>query len=227
MCSKIFCRDHFRYESHSCPNSYQKDIQVPICPLCDKPVAVKRGQLPDIRVGQHIDLDCESDPAIKKRNAIYKNKCSVKGCKQKELMPLLCDGCGLNHCLKHRHFSDHNCKPSPNSKVSKSGSAALQRLNQNKNSSALNPHSDRLRSSSPRNRSNNRDVYAVQGNYSEDEALARALQQSLIETNKNSNESSSLAQKPSTQEQEDRNLAEAIAQSQRVLNRNKDKCNIS
>jgi hypothetical protein len=141
-------------------------------------------------------------------------------------MPLLCDGCGLNHCLKHRHFSDHNCKPSQNGKVSKSGSAALQRFNQNKNTS-VNPHSNQLKSSSPRNRSNNRDVFAVQGNYSEDEALARALQQSLIETNKNSNESSSLAQKPSTQEQEDRNLAEAIAESERVFNRNKDKCNIS
>lgn len=37
------------------------------------------------KVGEHIDRDCQSDPAVKKRNAFI-NKCSVKGCKQKEVL---------------------------------------------------------------------------------------------------------------------------------------------
>jgi hypothetical protein len=163
---------------------------------------------------------------MKKRNAIFKNKCSVKGCKQKELMPLLCSDCGLNHCLKHRHSADHDCKPSANSKVSKSGSAALRRLNQTKNNSIVS-QSDQSRANPQRIRSLNNDIYSVQGNYSEDEALARALQQSMLETNKNTNQTSNLAQKSSSQEQEDRNLAEAIAASQRDVNKNKDKCSVS
>lgn len=38
------------------------------------------------------------------------NRCSVKGCKQKEVVPVICDQCKLNHCLKHRHPTDHSCK---------------------------------------------------------------------------------------------------------------------
>ena len=38
-----------------------------MCPLCNIPIPVKRGEPPDIRVGQHIDTDCQSDPAKEKR----------------------------------------------------------------------------------------------------------------------------------------------------------------
>ena len=47
-CSETFCVGHYHYQGHSCPNSYLKDVQVPVCPLCNQPVPVKRGQLPDI-----------------------------------------------------------------------------------------------------------------------------------------------------------------------------------
>lgn len=56
-----------RYEDHNCTSSYKKDVQVPVCPLCNKPVPVPRGQLADIKVGEHIDRDCQSDPAKNKR----------------------------------------------------------------------------------------------------------------------------------------------------------------
>lgn len=44
-----------------------QDIQVPVCPLCNTPIPVKRGEMPDIKVGEHIDRDCKSDPAQRKR----------------------------------------------------------------------------------------------------------------------------------------------------------------
>lgn len=44
-----------------------QDVQVPVCPLCNTPVPVRRGQMPDVVVGEHIDRDCKSDPAQRKR----------------------------------------------------------------------------------------------------------------------------------------------------------------
>lgn len=36
---------------------------MPVCPLCNTPVPVRRGEMPDAVVGEHIDRDCRSDPA--------------------------------------------------------------------------------------------------------------------------------------------------------------------
>lgn len=104
--------------------------------------------MPDIKVGEHIDRDCKSDPAQRKRKVhiisffgvffnpanslkvsihfnfsyfqIFTNKCSKGGCKQKEMMRVTCDQCHLNFCLKHRHPLDHDCKTDGNP-LSKSG----------------------------------------------------------------------------------------------------------
>ena len=40
---------------------------------------------------------------------IFTNKCQKPGCKQKEMMKVICDQCHKNYCLKHRHPLDHNC----------------------------------------------------------------------------------------------------------------------
>ncbi|XP_066998907.2 AN1-type zinc finger protein 2A isoform X2 [Anabrus simplex] len=108
-CQSIFCREHISYINHNCPSSYKKDVQVPVCPLCNIPIPGKRGEQPDIAVGAHIDDDCQSDPA-KNRRKIFTNKCSVKGCKGKEIVPITCGDCKLNFCLKHRHPADHQCE---------------------------------------------------------------------------------------------------------------------
>ncbi|XP_023008307.1 AN1-type zinc finger protein 2A isoform X3 [Maylandia zebra] len=118
-CQEIFCKDHITYANHKCTSSYKKDIQVPVCPLCDTPIPVKRGEMPDIKVGEHIDRDCKSDPAQRKRK-IFTNKCSKGGCKQKEMIRVTCDQCRLNYCLKHRHPLDHDCK-TDGKPLSKSG----------------------------------------------------------------------------------------------------------
>ncbi|KPP62106.1 AN1-type zinc finger protein 2A-like, partial [Scleropages formosus] len=68
-CEEIFCKDHITYANHKCTSSYKKDIQVPVCPLCNTPIPIKRGEMPDIKVGQHMDRDCKSDPAQRKRKS--------------------------------------------------------------------------------------------------------------------------------------------------------------
>lgn len=81
---------------------------MPVCPLCNTPVPVRRGEMPDAVVGEHIDRDCRSDPAQRQRK-IFTNKCLKPGCKQKEMMKVICEQCHKNYCLKHRHPLDHDC----------------------------------------------------------------------------------------------------------------------
>lgn len=107
-CSELFCDEHYSYSRHSCPKAYQKDNQVPVCPLCNKPVPVPVGQEPNFIVGTHIDNDCQSDLATNGKR-IFTNLCSMKGCKVKEVIPVVCNDCTLNFCLKHRHPQDHKC----------------------------------------------------------------------------------------------------------------------
>ncbi|XP_030751315.1 AN1-type zinc finger protein 2A-like [Sitophilus oryzae] len=108
-CNLLFCDEHFRYTTHNCKRAYQKDNQVPVCPLCNIPIPVQKGQHPDYVVGSHIDSDCQSDPA-KSRRRVFTNKCSYKRCKNKEVIPVICNECALNFCLKHRHPADHTCE---------------------------------------------------------------------------------------------------------------------
>ena len=95
-CKKKFCVQHWKYEGHNCATPKLKDVQVPVCPLCDKPVPSKPGANPNEAVSRHLDRDCQRD---QKRNP----KCSKVKCKTRELIKVDCDQCGLNFCLKHRH----------------------------------------------------------------------------------------------------------------------------
>jgi hypothetical protein len=54
---------------------------VPVCPLCNKPVPVNRGENPNIKVNEHISQDCHSEKA--RKTSI--SKCSFPGCKGKEV----------------------------------------------------------------------------------------------------------------------------------------------
>ncbi|XP_046912214.2 AN1-type zinc finger protein 2A [Dermatophagoides farinae] len=107
-CEKIYCSEHYMYQAHHCESNRIQDHQVPICPMCNCPVPLKFGESLDEKVGEHIDRNCDGKSNSKTK--VYKNRCSVDGCKQKELMELECDKCGLNHCLRHRHPADHDCR---------------------------------------------------------------------------------------------------------------------
>jgi len=226
-CSKLFCKEHIKYTDHSCENSYKKDFQVPVCPLCNKPVPVPRGQQPDIKVGEHIDRDCQSDPAVAKRKA-YLNRCSLKGCKQKELIPVRCESCRQNFCLKHRHEQDHNCTAvvrgsgagNKTSASVKAGEAAAARMMKTSSSKGQTKPQKTALSSIGRDLDRARQERQQQPRVpqpiprpamSEDEALALAIQASLQDQSKTKPPSPP----QTTQEEEDLALARALAESER------------
>lgn len=231
-CEGIFCKDHITYACHKCTSSYKKDVQVPVCPLCNTPIPIKRGEMPDIKVGEHIDRDCKSDPAQRKRK-IFTNKCSKGGCKQKEMIRVTCDQCHLNYCLKHRHPLDHDCK-TDSKPVSKSGHAALMRAQGATSSSsagsavignstsvgrAARAHTN----SAQRNSASSvapppaQNIIPTSASYqaglTEEQALQRALEMSLAETARHASPTLS------PQEQEDLALAQALAASEEEYQR--------
>lgn len=67
-----------------------QDVQVPVCPLCNTPVPVRREEMPDIVVGEHIDRDCKSDPAQRKRKV-----CTVWLCQVNSVRFLMEPGNGM------------------------------------------------------------------------------------------------------------------------------------
>ncbi|XP_041085593.1 AN1-type zinc finger protein 2A-like isoform X3 [Polyodon spathula] len=197
-CADIFCKDHITYANHKCTSAYKKDVQVPVCPLCNTPIPVSRGEMPDIKVGEHIDGDCKSDPARRKRK-IFTNKCSKGGCKQKEMIKVTCDQCHLNFCLKHRHPLDHECKANGHA-VSKSGTC------RRSVTVVLPPHQqEQQRAISP--------SASLQAGMTEEQALQRALEMSLAESAR------STQQPLSPQEEEDLALAQALAASEEEFSR--------
>ncbi|XP_043250739.1 AN1-type zinc finger protein 2A isoform X2 [Colletes gigas] len=157
-CASIFCTEHVSYINHSCPSAYKKDFQVPVCPLCNTPIPIKRGDPPDIAVGQHIDNECQSD-LRKPGQKIFSNRCSFKGCKIKEIVQVRCSECNENFCLKHRHPTDHTC-------VGQEEAIRRKRL-------------DAVKNNMKANKRNGEIMKSYQGSMSEDEALARALQASM------------------------------------------------
>uniref|UniRef100_A0A8C5U9P1 AN1-type domain-containing protein n=1 Tax=Malurus cyaneus samueli TaxID=2593467 RepID=A0A8C5U9P1_9PASS len=220
-CEQIFCTDHIAYAQHDCTSAYKKDVQVPVCPLCNTPVPVRRGEMPDVVVGEHIDRDCRSDPAQRKRK-IFTNKCLKPGCKQKEMMKVICDQCHRNYCLKHRHPLDHDCSGAGHP-LSKAGHAAVARAQASASkivtASSSGASQPRDSSSSPasarggraaalQTRSTSPPAVMLQNGLSEEEALQRALEMSLAES------AHSSAQPPSTQEEEDLALAQALSASE-------------
>ncbi|KAM9057009.1 AN1-type zinc finger protein 2A isoform 3-T3 [Megaptera novaeangliae] len=72
-CKQDFCKDHFTYAAHKCPFAFKKDVQVPVCPLCNSPVPVKKGEIPDAVVGAHIDGGCKRHPGRRKEEERVKS----------------------------------------------------------------------------------------------------------------------------------------------------------
>lgn len=196
LCKKEFCVDHHKYTAHNCTESYRADAQVPICPLCDQPVPSKRGQPPDLAVNEHMENNCKN-----KKKKIYTNKCSADGCKTKEMIPVLCDSCRQNYCLRHRHPTDHDCK-GPTSAREQALMAALARSKTNSNSSnnsrshssssgsnqqsarrVLSPAFNPVQPTGHVRSEQSSKVSTLQGSMSEEEALSRAMAASMLEVN--------------------------------------------
>ncbi|KAK7792002.1 hypothetical protein R5R35_004205 [Gryllus longicercus] len=241
-CENIFCREHIAYKDHNCSSAYKKDVQVPVCPLCNTPVPLKKGETPDFVVGQHIDNDCQSDPARSKRK-VFNNKCSAKGCKVKEVIPVICNKCKLNFCLKHRHEADHQCEGEAGASRRKAMEAALARQKARNGQSfhhqggGPSGSNSRVLANGPTRSQNNGPFHLqngglshthkssqlrskqratatdVQGSMSEDEALARALALSMQETSQLQNQPNALSNS-NDQITSDFMLAQALAESE-------------
>lgn len=98
-----YSSEHYSYIQHDCPGANRRENQVPVCPMCMKPVPSVKGQ-EDRAVSEHIDQYCKTETKI------YTNSCSFGKCKKRELIPFNCSSCSKNFCLKHRHFDVHDCK---------------------------------------------------------------------------------------------------------------------
>ncbi|EDW04048.1 AN1-type zinc finger protein 2A [Drosophila grimshawi] len=191
-CDKVFCATHYNYERHNCPGAHRKDFQVPICPLCGEPVPTAPGVEPDLTVSQHIDKQCKSDS-----KKIYTNRCHAKGCKRKELIPVQCSQCKLNFCLRHRHTTDHDCQPysasstkTTTSTISSATQGVFKIFSDTRAMAAQ--AAENRRQANPKARgavptvataavAQRNHIQNIQGNMTEDEALAHALALSIME----------------------------------------------
>jgi hypothetical protein len=97
-----FSVNHFQYVNHSCTKALNKDRQVPVCPLCSKPVPIAPGRSHDEVISSHLDNNC-ANPS--KRSF----PCELKGCKKREFVQVNCRDCKNNFCLSHRFQKEHFC----------------------------------------------------------------------------------------------------------------------
>uniref|UniRef100_A0A0K0F7Z9 AN1-type domain-containing protein n=1 Tax=Strongyloides venezuelensis TaxID=75913 RepID=A0A0K0F7Z9_STRVS len=104
-CSECFCGQHIQYTNHKCKKGLEKDNQVPICPMCSKPIPVGKNENIDVKMNHHIDSGCKFSG-----KKIFINSCNMERCKKKELVPIKCDKCRLNYCISHRFPKDHDCE---------------------------------------------------------------------------------------------------------------------
>lgn len=164
----FFSSEHFTYANHSCSAVHQKDVQVPVCPLCDEPIPTDRDTSPDVTVGQHIDEHC-----LVRKTKIFTNKCTFGTCKKKELIPFACSVCQSNFCLAHRHTIDHKCQgpPKQQPRREQQSAAAQAALARQSRQTTISNFFNRQTTSNH--------AQSVQGNMSEDEALAHALALSM------------------------------------------------
>eukprot|EP00055_Hartaetosiga_balthica_P000219 m.135999 g.135999 ORF g.135999 m.135999 type:complete len:306 (-) comp10347_c0_seq1:210-1127(-) len=200
-CHNTFCDEHWRHDNHNCVVQIFEDYQSFTCPVCKNVVRPQRNENPNIAMEAHIASGCKKNKVRKARP----NQCSASGCKVKEVVPMMCDKCNSNFCLRHRHPADHHCKASPSSSKStkpssspssSSSSRALQQQMKNKKKGASSATSRTNHSHNKQGIKLREDTKASQissssqwkeftprttslnGGLSEDEALALAVQQS-------------------------------------------------
>lgn len=61
---------------------------------------------------QPLQHHCQHVPATTQGsdNSDFKHPCSASGCRERELVAVLCPQCRGNYCLQHRHPPDHACE---------------------------------------------------------------------------------------------------------------------
>jgi len=109
LCKNIYCLDHREYKQHNCSQIHmRKDAVVPVCPACHQICVLKKGEDPQERLSAHLLAGCpdEAKTVIQQK----KTTCSFRNCHGGELLPVVCNDCHMNFCLKHRFPTAHKCK---------------------------------------------------------------------------------------------------------------------
>jgi len=122
-CRQTFCLDHRKYKSHQC-RSAPLDVTVPQCPMCSQIISISNNEDINRVVEEHISQGC---PPIRS-NPNRTHRCSQKGCKKGEFVPVICKGCHKNYCFNHRLVQDHTCI---SSKLTEKKTAAISHININ------------------------------------------------------------------------------------------------
>ncbi|KAI0947245.1 hypothetical protein AcV7_009716 [Taiwanofungus camphoratus] len=114
-CDQAFCGEHFLPELHKCDkfDVNRHDRIAPSCPLCNTPVAIPRGQDPNIRMEVHISSEC-SVMTGKTGKKSSTPTCARAKCGKVLFAPILCDKCKQQFCPQHRFPNTHTCVPPPN-----------------------------------------------------------------------------------------------------------------
>ena len=107
-CSKYYCSEHFKYESHNCEEAFKFNFKIPTCQHCNQPVEFKRGKDLDLCLAEHLQK-CSLTGHTAKQS---KSKCHYKHCKSKEIFVFECDSCSHSYCTKHRVPEVHSCSTS-------------------------------------------------------------------------------------------------------------------
>uniref|UniRef100_A0A1B0C3H8 AN1-type domain-containing protein n=1 Tax=Glossina palpalis gambiensis TaxID=67801 RepID=A0A1B0C3H8_9MUSC len=227
-CGKEYCCDHFHYERHNCKTGIRKDFQVPLCPLCNEPVPTAPGVEPDVTVSQHIDQQCKSET-----KKIFTNRCSFKNCKRKELIPVFCSQCKRNFCLRHRHTADHVCdsQNTVNQQRNCANAAELRRTQKppsNLFNANFKPNAHPVRTTATDHLTNGSvGVQNIQGNMSEDEALARAIALSILELDESNNRDHRNAVDAAQTQRPNNNTSVPVGGRDNQPTNSKDKCSLS
>ncbi|KAL7746018.1 hypothetical protein RI367_008672 [Sorochytrium milnesiophthora] len=109
-CKHVYCQEHWKPAAHSCPDQ-PAGVVVPVCPLCDNPVPLARGDDPNAAVDAHIRRNCAVRTSVSSKPVYAGGRCAADRCAAKCLVPVTCHRCKQNFCLKHRLEADHKCAP--------------------------------------------------------------------------------------------------------------------
>ncbi len=109
-CKEQFCLEHWKVEKsgnsgHKCTKYAPKDTLAILCPVCGKVVPKPPDADANIAVDQHLSRGCHDIEAPSRLG------CNFKECRDKSLVPMVCQQCRRNYCTKHRLMEIHGCPP--------------------------------------------------------------------------------------------------------------------
>ena len=84
-CQKYYCLEHKDYAMHECANDPHK-------------------------LDREQTLAYQKAKKSNKKTKVIKYQCCVEGCKKSNQVPINCQKCHHNFCLKHRYSEIHNCE---------------------------------------------------------------------------------------------------------------------